>query len=119
MSPVPRLTAVPTLSEVAQNRTLLDGLPAEVLVELRRQAGHLREDLEAAVALGAARPRGELHTVEADRWVGPAEAARMFGVKKRWLLEHADDIPGCRRLSKKVIRFSERALARYLARKTA
>jgi helix-turn-helix protein len=48
--------------------------------------------------------------------LSPEEAAQMFGVTRRWLLERADDLPGARRLSKKVIRFSERALSRHLSK---
>ena len=50
-----------------------------------------------------------------DRLLSPAEAAERLGVRRRWILEHADEIPGSRRLSRKTIRFSERALSRYLA----
>jgi hypothetical protein len=46
----------------------------------------------------------------------PLAAAARFGVTKRWLLAHADEIPGVRRLSRKIVRFSERRLARFLER---
>jgi hypothetical protein len=56
---------------------------------------------------------------EPERLLTPEVAATRFGVKKRWLLDHADEIPGVKRLSRKTIRFSERRLARFLERNTA
>ena len=47
-----------------------------------------------------------------ERLLTPAEAASRFGVRRRWILEHADEVGG-RRLSRKTIRFPERALERY------
>lgn len=115
----PRLpAAAPTLGDVVRDLAILDGLPLAVLLDLRRQAGHLVVDIEAAVArvtalAGQARPAPG----EQDRWLSPADAARVLGVKVRWLLEHADEIPGVRRLSRKVVRFSERGLRRHLGSK--
>jgi hypothetical protein len=60
---------------------------------------------------GAQHHRAE---VEHDRLLTPEAAAARFGVTKRWLLDHADEIPGVRRLSRKIVRFSERRLARFL-----
>jgi hypothetical protein len=54
-----------------------------------------------------------------DRLISPEAAATRFGVRRRWLLDHANEIPGVKRLSRKTIRFSERKLARYLDRSTA
>jgi hypothetical protein len=71
-------------------------------------------DLDAATARHATStnsPRQQ-HT-DQDRLLSPKEAAASYGVKERWLLDHADEIPGVRRLSRKVIRFSERMLRRH------
>ncbi len=51
-----------------------------------------------------------------ERLLTPAEAAARFGVRRRWILEHADEVGG-RRLSRKTIRFPERALERYFGGK--
>ena len=108
--------AVPSLAEVQQDPTILAGLSVPVIVDLRRQAGHLAADLDAALyqtmtQAGAQHHRAE---VEPDRLLTPEAAAANFGVTKRWLLDHADEIPGVRRLSRKIVRFSERRLARFL-----
>jgi len=51
---------------------------------------------------------------EADRLLAPAEAAERLGVTTRWLYRHANQLPFTRRLSRKVLRFSEVGLRRYL-----
>jgi hypothetical protein len=108
--------AVPSLAEVQQDPTILTGLPVSVIVDLRRQVGHLAADLEAAFSQAMAQAGAQHHDaeVERDRLLTPDAAAARFGVTKRWLLEHADEIPGLRRLSRKIVRFSERRLARFL-----
>lgn len=47
-----------------------------------------------------------------ERLLTPEEAAERFGVTRRWILAHADEVGG-RRLSRKTIRFPERALERH------
>jgi hypothetical protein len=117
MSVPARVAGVPSLAQIATDRALLDSLPADALIQLRRECGHLREDLEAALTRFQVRPGTESPPAEPERFLSPAEAAARFGVTRRWLLEYADTIPGARRLSKKVIRFSERKLERFLAGK--
>jgi hypothetical protein len=109
---------VPALADVHKDPTLLEGLPFAVIVDLRRQVSHLAADLDAAFFSAMAEARRLDHRAEAghDRLLTPTEAAERFGVTKRWLLDHATDIPGVKRLSRKIIRFSERRLARYLDR---
>jgi len=85
-----------------------------VIVDLRRQVSHLAADLDA-VLFKARRPDHHAE-VRDNRLLTPAEAAARFGVTKRWLLDHAGEMPGVKRLSRKIIRFSERRLARYLDR---
>ncbi len=112
--PVP----LPSLAEVQQDVTLLRRLSVPALVELRRQVGHLSADLDAAycTALTQANAQGHPSAAEPDQLLTPDAAAARFGVTKRWLLAHADEIPGVTRLSRKVVRFSARRLARFLDR---
>jgi hypothetical protein len=49
-----------------------------------------------------------------DRLLAPVETAERLGVGVRWLYRHADQLPFTRRLSRKVLRFSENGLRRYL-----
>jgi len=109
---------LPSLGNVQEDPTTLAGLPLTVIVDLRRQVSHLAADLDAVLFNAVAEARRPDHHAEVrdDRLLTPAEAAARFGVTKRWLLDHAGEIPGVKRLSRKIIRFSERRLARYLDR---
>jgi hypothetical protein len=109
---------LPSLGDVQADPAILGRLPVAVIVDLRRQVSHLAADLDAAFfsAMTEARRLEPKAEVSPDRLLTPAAAAERFGVTKRWLLDHASDIPGVKRLSRKIIRFSERRLARYLDR---
>ena len=111
-------TTVPSLLDVYKDPTVLNSLPLPVILTLRRQTSQLAADLDAAAVntLASAITEGRHFVPDADKLLTPEEAAARFGVSKRWLLEHADTIPGVKRLSRKVIRFSERRLARFLDR---
>ncbi len=110
-----RPAAVPSLADVQADPGLLAGLQVDVLVDLRRQMRLLEADVEAAITRHIIRAdQARPVNAGADRLLSPEEAAAEFGVTKRWLLEHANEIPGVRRLSRKTVRFSERALRRHL-----
>lgn len=108
----------PSLNEVMDNLALIDRLTLEALVDLRRQLRHLDAELDAGIlrlmAQGSRRPRAQ--ESEPEQLLTPEAAAARFGVKRRWLLDHASEIPGVTRLSRKTVRFSERRLARFLER---
>ena len=111
----------PSLAAVQQDPSILTGLPQPALVELRRQLSHLAADVDAVLCqtpLPEARTEDQRMDAKPDRLLTPDAAAARFGVTKRWLLSHADEIPGLRRLSRKVVRFSERRLARFLERRS-
>jgi hypothetical protein len=109
---------MPSLAEVQRDLTILTGLPLPVIVDLRRQISHLAADVDAVLyqTLTEARTKDQRADVEPDRLLTPDAAAARFAVTKRWLLDHAEEIPGVRRLSRKIVRFSERRLARFLER---
>jgi len=108
----------PSLVELQQDLTILTGLPLPIVVDLRRQISHLAADVDAVLyrILSEAGSKDQRSDAEPDRLLTPLAAAARFGVTKRWLLDHADEIPGARRLSRKIVRFSERRLARFLER---
>lgn len=108
-------------------RALLGALladPASVRDLSPETAAGLLGDLaavQAAVAgrLTAAQPPREQHPGRAveDRLLSPQEAAAVLGVKVRWLYRHASQLPFTVRLSRKVLRFSECGVRRFMARK--
>jgi len=109
---------MPSLAEVQRDLSILTGLPLPVIVDLRRQISHLAADVDAVLyqTLTEARTPDQRSDAEPDQLLTPDATAARFGVTKRWLLDHADEIPGVRRLSRKIVRFSERRLARFLER---
>jgi len=52
----------------------------------------------------------------ADRLLAPEEAAALLGVTVRWLRRHSGTFTFTRRLSRKVLRFHEAGLRRYMER---
>ena len=109
---------MPSLAEVQRDPALLEALSVSAIVALRRQVSHLAADLDAAFCQAMTRTitRDRPAQTPADRLLTPEAAAERFGVSKRWLLDHADDIAGVRRLSRKIVRFSERHLERFFTR---
>ena len=109
-------TPTPSLAAVQHDPAILANLPRSAVVELRRQLSHLAADVDAILGhtLPEGRTEAQQPAPEPDRLLTPDVAAARFGVTKRWLLAHADEIPGRRRLSRKVVRFSERQLRRFL-----
>lgn len=103
----------PSLDQIAQDPATAGGLSVEAARALLARCLIVQNALIVS-ALSTTVPAHTSATDEVERLLLPAEAASMFGVKVRWLLEHADDIPGTRRLSRKVIRFSQRGLRRFL-----
>ena len=109
---------MPSIAEVQQEPLLLEALSVTAIVALRRQVSHLAADLDAAFcqAMVQTTRRDPPAETLSDRLLTPEAAAERFGVTKRWLLDHADQIAGVRRLSRKIVRFSERHLERFFNR---
>ncbi|MGH7332642.1 MAG: helix-turn-helix transcriptional regulator [Candidatus Rokuibacteriota bacterium] len=118
MSLAPRPASVPSLAAILADRALLDTLPVATLVELRRQCGYLREDLDAVLTRRLqAQPTMEPARAEPERerLLTPDEAATRLGVKLTWMYRHAGDLPFTRRLGRKTLRFDEAGLQRWQA----
>jgi predicted DNA-binding transcriptional regulator AlpA len=56
---------------------------------------------------------------EPDRFLTPEEAAESLGVTPTWLYRHAKSLPFTKRISRKVLRFSEAGLRRWQANRRA
>jgi predicted DNA-binding transcriptional regulator AlpA len=108
---------VPTLAEVQADPGVLDRLPIDVLLDLRRLIGYLVADVEAAVWRQTASAAGHQRSPdrEQDKLLTAEEAAGIAGVKPSWLIRHAQKLPFARKLSHKVVRYSEAGLRKWLA----
>jgi hypothetical protein len=95
-----------TLDEL---RGALALLPSGTRLELDRD--------ELLSALGAASPAAPA-PVDADQLITAEEAAARLSVSPRWVYDHAD-VLGVRRMSRRCVRFSARAVERYATRKRA
>lgn len=54
---------------------------------------------------------------DAEQWLTAEECAALLNVSARWCYDHAAQL-GARRLSRRCVRFSSRAVARHMARRT-
>ncbi len=81
----------------------------DILLEQIRQI--VREEITAALQHGNENPSGK------DTLLTPEQAAQLMGVTSRWLYRHAKQLPFCRKLSPKMLRFSEPGLRRWVAAK--
>ncbi|HEY6368060.1 MAG TPA: helix-turn-helix domain-containing protein [Candidatus Binatia bacterium] len=79
--------------------------------------GELRQVIAEEV-IAALRNGGE-HVVEKDgaALLTPEKTAELMGVEVRWLYRHAKQLPFTRKLSRRVLRFSEAGLRKWLAAK--
>lgn len=94
---------------VADPGRITEVVPDDVPV-LLVQLGSLVASLSARL-LDAQRQERTLLSVQ--------QAARRLGVSVDWLYRHASEIPGCRRLSRKQLRFESVALDSYLQQRRA
>jgi len=103
-------------------RTLLDdpsavlGIAPDERTALRVKVAALAAALDACPAAGLASAKAEA-SVAKDRLLTAEETAALLGVKVRWLYRHAGKLPFTVRLSRKVLRFSEAGVRRFMAKK--
>jgi predicted DNA-binding transcriptional regulator AlpA len=112
---VPLLAAVPTLDQLAAEPARAAHLSAEVRRALTLQAVAVIGCLAVAETTDAGHGRTRLEPELTDRLLTPAEAAERLGVTPTWMYRHARTLPFTRRLSRKVLRFSESGLRRWQA----
>jgi predicted DNA-binding transcriptional regulator AlpA len=111
------LAPTPTLVDLARNPERVVDVPLSAVPSLMAQAAALQVALAArlAVVSSLSDERVGTHPPNAERLLGPPEAAALLGVTVTWLYRHAGQLPFTRRLSRKALRFSEAGLRRWLA----
>jgi hypothetical protein len=97
---------------LAELRQALELLPNGALLTLPRDA--LLEAL--AVDRPEISPAREALPEPAEEWLTAEQCAELLNVSPRWCYDHAKEL-GARKLSRRCVRFSSRAVSRRLARR--
>lgn len=105
---------LPTLDDLAADPAKVAGLPPSAVQTLTLRCAAVLAALAAhqpsnGAGAGTVAPPAE------DRLLTPEETATRLGITPRWLYRHANRLPFTRRLSRKVLRFSEAGLGRWQA----
>jgi predicted DNA-binding transcriptional regulator AlpA len=90
-------------------------LPPEVATALLARCVVAQSALTTRL-LASAAANGPAPAPEADRLLTPKAASAILGVTSTWLYRHAGRLPFTRRLSRKVLRFSQAGLQRWQTR---
>jgi hypothetical protein len=110
-----RGSVMPDLAAFLANPRLISTLGPEEAAEAILRLAELHAALASRLRQFPQRA-APANPSEPDRLLEPSEVAQRLGVKIRWLYSHADQLPFTKRLGRKVLRFSELGLRRYMAR---
>jgi predicted DNA-binding transcriptional regulator AlpA len=104
-----------TLAEIIANPQKVQDLPAESIPAVLGEIEHIRASLWARMmSANGNSPSHEQQKVGGeDKLLTAEEAAAILKVSSRWLYRHAKKLPFTRRLSRKVLRFSEAGLRKW------
>ncbi len=102
-----------SLDDLLAHPERVQELPPETAVDLLARLVPLQTVLLSRVLSSSAKTP-EASSPE-DRLLTVEEAARIARVSKRWLYARASNLPFTRKLSHKVVRFSEAGLRKWLA----
>jgi len=102
----------------AELHHLVESSTSEKILELLGDLECLTAQLRAILNDATKPTTVTTQSKKTDRLLSPKDAAEILGVKERWLYDHADKIPGTRRLSPRCLRFSERKLHRWMEQRS-
>jgi hypothetical protein len=93
---------------------------AELLAALTVLPTTSRVEFEVADLLAAVRETALTPAApeQPETWMTAKEVGAMLGTSSRWAFDHQKELGG-RKLSRKCVRFSSRAVQRHLARRNA
>ncbi len=109
----------PSLAELVHTPQLASELPPESILPLLTKINVLESVLLARLPEIPTIAKENRDPSVIDHLLNPEEAATRLGVTVRWLYRHAGRLPFARKLSRKVLRFSEQGLQRWLTAKRA
>jgi excisionase family DNA binding protein len=98
-----------TLGAILAEPARVADAPIEALAALLVQLAAVQAAIAARLAAGLHRDDGP------DRLLTVKQAAPALGMSEDWLYRNADRLPFTRRTGPRTVRFSEKALKRYLA----
>jgi hypothetical protein len=106
----------PGLRELLDHPELITSIPPDTIPAMLGDIEAVRIRLLARFITShtPATPPDE-KALSTDRLLKPAEAAALMGVTVRWLHQHRRAFPFARKLSRRVLRFDEGGLRRWLA----
>jgi predicted DNA-binding transcriptional regulator AlpA len=102
------------LATVAADPTRISSLSADRIPELIGECEQLRARLLAQLVSSARPPAPDIREAAPDRLLDVNQAAERLGVDPRWIYSRADALPFTRRLGSRKLRFSERAIQKYI-----
>ena len=111
---VPSMT--PGLRELLDHPELITSIPLDTIPAMLGDIEAFRIRLLARFITShtpATPPDEKAHST--DRLLDPAQAAALMGVTIRWMYHHHRTLPFARKLSRRVLRFDEGGLRRWLA----
>lgn len=111
--------SVPGLVEIVQHPERVDAVDRNTAAVLLGHLEAIRARLWTRLLAhyGDDHRYGESDAREEDRLLTPDDAARLLRVTVTWLYRHHKQLPFSRRISRKVLRFSERGLRQWMAHK--
>jgi predicted DNA-binding transcriptional regulator AlpA len=103
-------------------RAIAEAIPPDKMAEAIGELEAAKAQLYARLANGRVSSeeqatRQQTKATESDQLLTAEEAAKLLGVTRRWLYDKADSLPFIVRLSPRTLRFSEKGIQRYIARK--
>jgi hypothetical protein len=105
------------LGSLLTNPARISEVPPDEAAALMGDLAGVQTALAAHMAAAQAQRERPCGRAPEDRLLAPEETAELLGVKVRWLYRHAGKLPFTVRLSRKVLRFSEVGVRRFMAKR--
>jgi hypothetical protein len=101
------------LAEILEHPEQSANIPPEVIPRLLTQIAALQAALAARLLCGSVGETEQKPALERDTLLTAEQAAPLLNVTPRWLYRHWKQLSFARRLSRKVLRFSENGIRKY------
>jgi predicted DNA-binding transcriptional regulator AlpA len=103
------------LAELIDTPERITEIPAAAVPVLLAKLASVQSLLTSRLLLDSTTRSVEPAVTDNERLLTAKEAAPILGVTPHWLYRHAKKLPFTRRLSRKVLRFSESGIRRYMS----